>query len=378
MRCSSFLPILALLVTSTVSLAQQDAPKPVKGAESDVKVKKDKSAPLTPEEIETAKRRSDRLFAPEAPLEFTLAADFKSAFRSRDTLKVKMTKASLTVKDSSGNPVTVPVEISPRGHFRLRNDVCSFPPIRIVFPKSGLKGTPLAGQNALKLGTHCQNRDKEFHEYPVREHAAYQILNMMTDVSFRSRLANVRYVQDGDADTTTRLGLLIEDESDMSRRNGARVQTVRGGTFGDMDPTQMAIISVFAYFVGNTDWSLYSLHNMRLLTTADGRYLPVPYDFDWSGVVYARYAKPDPRIGTKTVQERVYRGPCFSQADLAPILAKFQSQRPAINALYARLPLEESYRRRASDYYKEFYEVIADQRQVRREFIDACVGRATS
>ena len=96
----------------------------------------------------------------------------QNSFRSRDTLNVKTHKAMLTVKDSSGNPVTLAIEVAPRGHFRLRNDVCNFPPIRLIFPKSGLKGTPFAGQNALKLGTHCQQRDKEYHEYPVREHAA--------------------------------------------------------------------------------------------------------------------------------------------------------------------------------------------------------------
>jgi len=275
--------------------------------------------------------------------------------------------------------VTVPIEISPRGHYRLRSDVCNFPPIRLIFPKQGLKGTPLAGQNALKLGTHCQTRDKEYAEYPVREHATYEILNMITDVSFRSRLATVTYIPVGDEkDSTTKLGLLIEDEGDMSRRNGARIATIRGGTFGDMDPLQMQIMSVFAYMLGNTDWSLYSLHNVRMMLTSDGRYVPVPYDFDWSGVVYARYAKPDPRLGIKTVQDRLYRGPCYSPADLAPVLAKFSEQRNAVNQLYARLPLDDGYRRRATDYYKEFFDIIADQRQVRRELIDPCVGRSTS
>ena len=379
MRCSRLLPILALMTLSAVSPAQQDPPKAEKGADKAAKPKKDKTAPVTPEEIEAAKRRSERLFGPDTPLEFRLTADFKQVFKSRDTLNVKRTKGTLSVKDSSGQLVTVPVEIAPRGHFRLRNDVCNFPPIRLIFPKQGLKGTPLAGQNALKLGTHCQTRDKEFAEYPVREHATYEILNMLTDASFKSRLANVTYVPVGDEkDSTTKLGLLIEDESDMAKRNGARIQTIRGGTFADMDPLQMQIMSVFAYFLGNTDWSLYSLHNVRMMTTADGRYIPVPYDFDWSGVVYARYAKPDPRLGLKTVQDRLYRGPCFSAADLAPVLAKFQENRAAIAQLYARLPLDEGYRRRAADYYKEFFDIISDQRQVRRELIDTCVGRATS
>ena len=379
MRCSRLLPVLALMFVSAASSAQ-DASKPAKdGSSKEAKPKKDKSQPVSPEEIEGSKRRTERLFGPDTPLELTLTADFKQAFKSRDTLNVKTTKATLTLNDSSGKPVTVPIEIAPRGHFRLRGDVCNFPPIRLIFPKQGLKGTPLAGQNALKLGTHCQRNDKEYAEYPVREHAAYEVLNMLTDISFRSRLATVTYVPVGEEkDSVTKIGLLIEDESDMSKRNGARIATIRGGTFADMDPGQMAIMSVFAYFLGNTDWSLYSLHNVRMMLSPDGRYVPVPYDFDWSGVVYARYAKPDPRLGIKTVQDRLYRGPCVTAADLAPVFAKFNENRAAIGALYARLPLDEGYRRRAADYYKEFYEIIGDPRQVKREIIETCQGRATS
>jgi hypothetical protein len=379
MHYSRLLPVLALLSGSVVASAQQANPKPEKGAASKAaKPKKDKSLPVTPEEMATAKRRTERLFGSDEPIEFTLTGDFKETFKSRDTLKVKVTKATLTVKDSSGAPVAIPVEISPRGHFRLRADICNFPPIRLILPKDGLKGTPFAGQSSLKLGTHCNTRDKEFAEYPVREHAAYEVLNMLTDLSFKTRLARVTYVQVGDEkDANTKLGLLIEDESDMAKRNGGRIQTLRGGTFADMEPTQMALVSVFAYFLGNTDWSLYSLHNIRLVTR-ETQYIPIPYDFDWSGAVFTRYAKPDPRLGIPTVQDRLFRGPCLTPADLAPVLAKFAEQKAAIRALYARLPLDDGYRRRANDYYDDFYRVIGDQRQVKRELIETCAGRATS
>jgi hypothetical protein len=382
MRCSRVLSLVALLSVSSVSFAQQAAPKPDKNAtdkSKEAKPKKDKTQPLTAEEIEGAKRRTERLFGSDEPLEMTLTADFKATFRSRDTLKVKATKATLTVKDSSGSPMTIPIEIEPRGHFRLRNDVCNFPPIRLIFPKQGLKGTVLAGQKSLKLGTHCQQRDKEYSEYPVREHAAYEVLNLLTDASFRSRLAQVTYVQAGDdKDTFTKLGLLIEDEDDVAKRIGGRVHTIRGGTFGDMDPAQMGLISVFAYFLGNTDWSLSSLHNMRLVLTGDGRYVPIPYDFDWSGAVFARYAKPDPRLGIRTVQERLFRGPCMTADELAPALAKFTAQRDAIRALYARLPLDDGYRKRVLDYYEDFYHIIGDQRQVKREIIESCSDRKSA
>jgi hypothetical protein len=374
------LTFVALACVSAVSFAQAPAPKGEKsgGDAKPEKQKKDKTAPVTAEEKDAATRRTERLFGSDEPIEFTLTADFKATFKSRDTLNVKPQKATLTVKDSSGTPVTIPIEIAPRGHFRLRSDVCNFPPIRLIFPDKGLKGTPFAGQKSLKLGTHCNQRDKEYAEIPVREYAAYETLNMMTDLSYKARLAKVTYVPAGDEkDQATKYGLLIEDESDMAKRIGGRIFTVRGGTFADMDPQQTATISVFAYYLGNTDWSLYSLHNIRLVLIGD-RYVPVPYDFDWSGVVFSRYAKPDPRLGIPTVQDRLFRGPCLTPADLAPILAKYNEHRADIKALYARLPLEDGYRRRAMDYIDDFYHVIGDQRQVKRELIETCVGRATS
>jgi len=379
MRYIPSLPVLALLAVSAVSLGQSPAPKGDKsGGAGEAKPKKDKTQPITAEETEAAKRRTERLFGADEPLEFTLAGDFKATFKSRDTLNVKSTKATLTVKDSSGTAVAIPIEISPRGHFRLRNDVCNFPPIRLIFSDTGKKGTPFAGQKSLKLGTHCQVRDKEYAEIPVREYAAYETLNMMTDWSYKARLARVTYVQPGDEkDQATKYGLLIEDESDMAKRNGGRIFTVRGGTFSDMDPPQTALLSVYAYFLGNTDWSLYSLHNVRLVVVGD-RYIPVAYDFDWSGVVFARYAKPDPRLGIPTVQDRLYRGPCLTPAELQPILQKFTDQKPAVRALYQRLPFDDGYRRRALDYLDDFYHVIGDPRQVKREIIETCVGRQTS
>ena len=108
MRCSRLLPLLALMIVSTRLPAMQEPPKTEKdaaGKEAKPKKKKDLSQPVTEEEKATAARRSERLFGPDEPLDFTLIADFKQAFKSRDTLKVKLTKASLIVKDSSGSIV---------------------------------------------------------------------------------------------------------------------------------------------------------------------------------------------------------------------------------------------------------------------------------
>ena len=342
------------------------------------KQKKDKTVPVAQSEIDAAKRRSDRLFGSDEPLAFTLIADYKAAFRSRDTLNVKSYKATLVMNDSTGKPVSIDMEIAPRGHFRLRANVCDFPPIRLIFG-DGMKGTPFAGQNAIKLGTHCRHRDNEYGEYPIREHAVYEVFNLVTDTSFRSRLARVTYVpREEPSDSFTKWALLIEDEDDVAKRAGGRIETVRGARFDDVEREPLTLMTLFYYLVGNTDWSLASLHNVRLIAYSDGRYVTAPYDFDWSGVVWARYAMPDPRLGIRTVQDRLYRGPCLPEAELMPLLAKFTAKEEAVRALYRRLPFEDRYRRRALDYYDEFFRVAKDRRMAKRDFIDACAARPSA
>jgi hypothetical protein len=43
---------------------------------------------------------------------------------------------------------------------------------------------------------------------------------------------------------------------------------------------------------------------------------PIPYDFDYSGLVDATYALPPPGMGITTVRDRVYRGPCRTMPEL--------------------------------------------------------------
>ena len=83
-------------------------------------------------------------------------------------------------------------------------------------------------------------------------------------------------------------------------------------------------------------------------------------------------------LGIKTVQDRLFRGPCLTPAELAPAFAKLTEKRDAIRELYGRLPLDNDYRKRAIEYYDEFFDTIGNQGRVRREFIDGCAGRATS
>ena len=63
-------------------------------------------------------------------------------------------------------------------------------------------------------------------------------------------------------------------------------------------------MSVFQYMVGNTDWSMVRFHNVEVSRTPRGVYVPVPYDFDWTGLVSTRYARPNEGLGIRSVRQR--------------------------------------------------------------------------
>lgn len=322
--------------------------------------------------------KPEPLFAATDPIAFTLVADFRQAFRVRDTLDAPETPATLRYADSAGREVAIPVRIAPRGHFRVQARNCSFPPLRVRFDRDRVKGTLFAGQRSLKLGTHCQGA-RDYEQIPIREHLIYRAYNLLTERSFRSRLARATYVDVRDSlKPTVRWALWIESEHGLGRRNGATVSPMRGAMFADVDGLTMATVGLFEYLIGNTDFSLYALHNIRVMQAKDGDVYPVAYDFDFSGLADTRYATPDPRLPIKTVKERLFRGPCATAEQLAPALERFRARRAAILALYDSMPpLDRGYARWAKEYIGEFYATIDRPRDLKGAVEAACPGKGT-
>jgi hypothetical protein len=132
-------------------------------------------------------------------------------------------------------------------------------------------------------------------------------------------------------------------------------------------------VAVFQYFIGNTDWSVRALHNIILLgDSLKQRILPVPYDFDWAGVIGTRYARPDTSLPIQRVEQRLYAGFCGGLEDFEHVFARFRQHRAAIEALYDLAPLEAGHRERARRYYADFFRMIDDPRRVRGEMLKSC------
>jgi len=69
-------------------------------------------------------------------------------------------------------------------------------------------------------------------------------------------------------------------------------------------------VTLFNFMIGNLDWSIVRHRNIVMLGGSDGEQIPVPYDFDMSGMVNAMYATPPPLFPVENVRERYYLGFC--------------------------------------------------------------------
>lgn len=297
--------------------------------------------------------KSTLLFDREDGLEFTLTANLRALMKDRGE-KTDAHPAVLSYKDGSKTD-SIPLTLKVRGNFRRSKVNCSFPPLLVNFPKKKVKNTLFAQQNKLKLVTHCQ-----LDEWIVREHLVYKLYNLLTDLSFRTQLVRVTYVDSlGKRAPETRWGCLLEDEGDLAKRNGVTANTLKQTNMGYADTLSMATVAVFEYMIGNTDWSVPYLHNIRLFANGISSSLPVPYDFDHAGIVETSYAKPSEQLDIISVRERVYRGPVYSMDVFQKVFDKFNQVKPQMYALYQNdSRLDKGYVKRTLKYLDDFYALI--------------------
>ncbi|MGH7482744.1 MAG: hypothetical protein ACRELV_11365 [Longimicrobiales bacterium] len=310
------------------------------------------------------------VFTSSAPMSFRIEADFERLRDDRGQ-ESPYREARFFLNAPDGAVLELPLEVKTRGNFRLKE--CRFPPLRLNFPKTAIVGTPFEGQDKYKLVTHCEN-DGEHEQNVLEEYLIYRAYNLITDRSFLVRLARIDYVDtSGDEDPLTRWAFLMEEDDALAARLGGRLVEPPAIPPHVVSAEHDGRISLFQYMVGNTDFSIYFLHNVKVVQMPDGEVVPVPYDFDWSGIVNADYATPDASLGTRSVRERVYRGLCRPELDYAALYGLFAERRAAIETLYrSQTQLGDREREQALDYLAEFYDTIDDRNKARERIQEEC------
>lgn len=320
------------------------------------------------------------LFASDEPLRLTLKAPFGDLPRERREPEPSV-QGALTLAGSA--PETLAVTVAGRGKTRRSRETCAFPPLRIAFPGKPPETSLFAGQKSLKLVTHCQAaRDHQRHL--LLEYAAYRLYNVLTPASFRARLATIDYVEANGRPVISRLGFFVEDADDMARRNGLREQEITATIpASQLDPAAAARFALFQDMIGNLDWAMTAgpggdkcCHNSRPVAPkgATTQYIPVPYDFDYSGLVNAPYAVPPDSIRVSNVRVRRYRGFCLHNAELATEAARFLGLREQLLGEVRALPgLDGEDRADALRYLDQFFERVATPQAVAAQLQKSCL-----
>ena len=319
------------------------------------------------------------LFSSQNVIDVTISAPFATIMQERN--EENEYEGVLDYTDVAGLQHHLDLKVEIRGRFRARKDICDFAPLRLNFRKKQTVNTEFEGQNKLKLVTHCHNGGSHYEQFVLKEQLSYQFLAALTENAFRTRLLRMTYVDsEGRNKPRTKYAFLIETQKQLADRIGGKRVKVPAIEFDQLDHTQVNLVTVFSYFLGNTDLSAIRgpgddecCHNVELFEQSPGLFVPVPYDFDFSGMVDAPYAAPNPRFGIRRVTTRLYRGLCRNNAMLEGTFKKFLDNKQEIYGLVENQQgLNKKSLREVTNYVDKFYYTIERDKLIEREFLKEC------
>ncbi len=327
--------------------------------------------PLTAQPLSSVLSSAEKgLFESEDVLHITLKGNIRDVLNSRAGTP-KSFPLSLSYSKQDSSKMIVPVMVKTRGHFRRMKENCEYPPLLIEFGKKDAKPTGIfKEQSKLKLVMPCREE-----KYIIREWLVYKIYNLVTPKSFRARPVMVTLEDDGKKKPLSPFyGILLEEEKQMAKRN-KDIIVERKLVPQQTEAESFLSMAVFEYLIGNTDWSVNYLHNIKLLAPDSlGIATAVPYDFDHAGIVNAPYAHPAEDLEMKSVLERRYRGYCIKDLkEFEAVIAQYNHLKKDIYNIYTGCDLlEERYVKSTIAYLDEFYKTINNTKAWQREFSFPC------
>jgi len=312
------------------------------------------------------------LFGAEEPLQITLTFDIRKFLNTKST--PEYFDATITIKSDDSTSITRNIKLKARGE--MRREYCDFPPILLKFKEDDNEPERILGNRKFKLVTHCKL--SSLHEkYVLKEYLVYRLYNQVTPYSFRTRLAEINYVDINKPDRAfSTYGFLIEDEDAMAERIKAVPYDNLNLTQKHMVPVEMVRTALFQYMIGNTDWGVSNQHNVRILKSMElltDKAIPVVYDFDYSGFVSTNYAIPAQELPIDLVTERYYLGICAPKEVVAKVVDEFGTLKGQFLTTIGTFDfLPEDSRKQAESYINSFYKMYKNQKTLINTINNSC------
>lgn len=317
---------------------------------------------------------NDSLFDIQPPLDMAITLSIKHVGASKDD--TSYLAHTLYFTDPAGIKDSIPVGLKARGNFRLKE--CYFPPLWITMEKKHVKNNLFNGNKKIKLVLPCHNANDN-NDLILKEYLCYKLYETLTPYSFKSRLANVELTELRKKNKTKSFnlkGILVEDVGKAAKRLQAK--TVKSNVSRTaLDDTSALRFDFFQFMIANTDWSAAYQHNSKLIYK-NPNYIPLPYDFDMSGLVDAPYAVVsvinDQQLPISDVTERYYRGTCRSPQATEFVRKEFLSKKDQFLTVPDILKgqLSDKEISKIKDYLKEFFDILEDDKLFQSDIVDRC------
>lgn len=306
-------------------------------------------------------------------VKLTIETNLKQLIRKKFREEYQVAKISYANSEDSLSQH--PIKIKTRGN--SRKGLCYFPPLKLKFSKQLLRELGMNSDfNKIKLVCPC-GRSKTHQQYIVKEYLAYRMYNVLTDMSFKAQLLDLTLLGDKD-DLKPMQGyaFLIESSDQLANRfQGVPYKPALLNPKYTLE-AQTAMLSLFEYMIGNTDWSISKHHNIYSFRSPLYE-LPIcsPYDFDYSGIVNASYAVPHESLNIESVTQRLFKGICHSkgiyeQAAQHFILKKEELYAVVTDCIYLNAT-EQVF---ILDYMSNFFRIIEHDKKLDRVIQAQCRG----
>lgn len=299
-------------------------------------------------------------------LEITIEADVASLKNNRRTTEYQV--AYLSFENEKEEQESWKIKLRPRGKFRRK--MCEMPPLKIKFKKAELAVAGLNEFNDMKLVTHCVENKAAAKKLLMKEYLAYQIYETLTPNSYRTQLVKITYLDLKTGEKSKNWGFLIEDTAQLANRMQAEKCDCWGSVPSDFQHGTLELMALFQYMIGNEDYKVEDLRNIKIFKK-DGQLIPVPYDFDFSGLVNAPYARASQKYQLKRVTDRVYLGDAENlQAVHCSQMLFFVKRQEIIGIVTNFKKLDSTTKTEMTNYLDGFFENIDTLKIPKNKLLD--------
>jgi hypothetical protein len=317
---------------------------------------------------QTKKINRNDFFSNENPIEITLSTNIKSLRTASKNPSFQ--PAAITFRFPDSSMIHEQILVRRRGQYRNQN--CYLASLSLNFKTPG---SPLLSPlKKLKWVSGC-NKSSDGETFLLKEYLVYKIYNLITPMSFRVRLLKATYRDTtGKVKPYSQYAFLIEDIDDLAKRN--KCVEKKGIPFPTemINRSQMTMVAMFEYMIGNTDWAIPAYHNIKLMVPKKdtlSKPYAIPYDFDYCGFVNPPYAVPPEHLGIHAVTERLYRGFPRNIEEQEAAAAVFNREEPQIIALVNQFDLlGKREKMEILDFLDAFFKVIKNKDEIKAELID--------